>query len=68
MLWILANLGTIYAIASGVVSTAAVVAAITPTPKDDSAVAAARKVLDFFAFNFGNARNAAPVPPPLPQD
>jgi len=46
-----------FQIASVVVAVAAPIAAITPTPKDDGAVSAARKVLDVLAFNFGNAKN-----------
>lgn len=57
MAWIIENAGTIYLIASSVVGTAAVIAAATPTPKDDEWVAKARKVLDLLAFNVGNARN-----------
>lgn len=44
-------------IASVVVAVAAPIAAITPTPADDGILAAARKVLDVLAFNFGNAKN-----------
>lgn len=42
---------------STVVSGAAAVAALTPTPKDDNAVAKVRRVIDVLAFNWGNARN-----------
>lgn len=38
-------------------STAAVIASVTPTPKDDEWVAKVRKLLDLLAFNIGNARN-----------
>lgn len=44
-------------IAGVVVSVAAPIAAITPTPTDDGVVSAARKVLDVLACNFGNAKN-----------
>jgi hypothetical protein len=44
-------------IVTSVVGTASVIAAITPTPKDDAIVAKVRKVLDLFAFNFWNAKN-----------
>lgn len=44
-------------VASKVVAGAAVIAAITPTPKDDNVLSKIRKVLDFLAFNFGFSRN-----------
>lgn len=49
---------TMLAIASGVVSVSAMVAALTPTPADDGIVRVARKVIDLLAFNFGHAKNA----------
>ena len=44
-------------VVSKVVAGAAVIAAVTPTPKDDNVLSKIRKVLDFLAFNFGSARN-----------
>lgn len=44
-------------VAAHIVAAAAVVAAITPTPKDDGIVALLRKALDFAAMNWGHARN-----------
>lgn len=44
-------------LASSVVSIAAVVAAITPTPADDTALAAVKKVINLLAFNVLNAKN-----------
>jgi hypothetical protein len=44
--------------ASLVVTAASTIAAITPTPRDDSAIAVVRKVIDFLALNFGGAKNA----------
>ncbi len=44
-------------IASLVVSLAGAIAALTKTPKDDGIVRTLRKVVDFLALNFGNARN-----------
>lgn len=45
-----------------VVGTAALIAAATPTPKDDTIVAkiqtALKKIADFLGANFGNAKNA----------
>lgn len=56
-MWLIENIGTIYVVASSVVGTAAVIASVTPTPKDDEWVARVRKLLDLLAFNVGNARN-----------
>lgn len=41
-----------------VIAAASVIAALTPTPKDDSVVSKVRAVVDLLAFNFGNAKNA----------
>ncbi len=57
MNWIIENASNIFAVATSVVGTAALIAAMTPTPKDDGIVAKAKKVLDFFAGNFGFAKN-----------
>lgn len=48
------------AIISGVtmiVAGASILAAMTPTPKDDTILAKAKKALDVLAFNIGNAKN-----------
>ena len=42
---------------SGVIASAAVLAALTPTPKDDAFLAKARKVLDWLAMNVLFAKN-----------
>ena len=55
--YIASNFGAIITIALSVVGTAALIAAVTPTPKDDAAVAQLRKVVDFLAANWGNAKN-----------
>lgn len=44
-------------IATSVVGIASIIAAMTPTPADDGVVLTIRKVLDFLAFNFLNAKN-----------
>ena len=44
-------------IATSVIGTASVIAAITPTPKDDAILAVLRKAIDFLGFNFGYAKN-----------
>lgn len=51
------DLGTIVDVGSKVVAAAAAIAALTPTPKDDSILSGIRKVIDFFALNIFNARN-----------
>lgn len=40
-----------------IVGVAAAIAAATPTPQDDGVLLVARKILDFLACNFGNAKN-----------
>lgn len=40
-----------------IVALAAAIAALTPTPKDDGVVKKIRKVVDYLALNFGNAKN-----------
>ena len=55
--WILThNLDLLHAL-TAVVAAAAAITALTPSPKDDGAVAKLRAVLDFLAFNFGFAKN-----------
>lgn len=44
-------------VVTSVVGTASVIAAVTPTVKDDAIVGVLRKILDFFAFNFWHAKN-----------
>lgn len=44
-------------VATKVVAAAAAIASLTPTPKDDGILLIVRKVVDFFAFNFGHAKN-----------
>ena len=48
---------TLIDIAAKVVAAAAAIAAVTPTPKDDSALAFVRKILDLLALNVFNAKN-----------
>lgn len=45
------------ATATSVIGIAATIAALTPTPKDDSAVAFLRKIIDFVGMNILNAKN-----------
>lgn len=53
----LENAVTALNFASNVIAAAAIAAAFTPSPKDDEIIAKLRKVIDFLAFNFGNAKN-----------
>lgn len=53
----LANLPDLLQAASSIVGAASVIAAIVPSPKAVNALAKVRAVLDFVAFNFGNAKN-----------
>ena len=45
------------AIASSVVALASLIAAITPTPKDDTWVGKAYKIVDWLALNVGKAKD-----------
>lgn len=51
------NWDVLLQILTGTVAVAAAIAALTPTPKDDSVMAIIRKVVDFLALNVGNAKN-----------
>lgn len=42
---------------TSVVGTAAVIAATLPSPKARGIIGFIRKLIDIFAFNFGNAKN-----------
>lgn len=57
MSWILEHLNEIIGILTGVVTVASAIAALTPTPKDDTAVGIAYKVVDFLAINVGKAKD-----------
>lgn len=41
---------------TAVIAAASAVAALTPTPKDDSAILWVRKIIDFLALNIFNAK------------
>ena len=55
--YLVANVDSILFAVSAVVAAASAVAALTPTPKDDSIVAKAYKVLDWLALNVGKAKD-----------
>ena len=42
--------------ATAAVTACSAIAAVTPTPKDDAAIAWAYKILDVVALNFGKAK------------
>jgi len=44
-------------VASSVIGTASVIAALIPSPKVQGVLSKVRAVVDFLAFNFGNAKN-----------
>ena len=43
--------------ATAAVTACSAIAAVTPTPKDDAAVAWAYKIIDMIALNFGKAND-----------
>ena len=55
--YIAANWVSILGILTSVVGTAALIAAATPSTKDDAIVAKVKKVVDFLGANFGHAKN-----------
>lgn len=55
--WLNDNSVGIYVVLTSLVSVMAAIAALTPTPKDNEWAKKARKVVDFFGFNFLNAKN-----------
>jgi hypothetical protein len=48
-------------IATHVIAVASIVAAVIPTPSVNPVLIAARRLLDYVAFNFGGAKNQAQV-------
>jgi hypothetical protein len=54
---IVANKVEIWLAITTTMTAAAAVAALTPSPKDDSWVAKIRKVIDIFGWNWGFAKN-----------
>lgn len=55
--YVTSHAAQLWAIASTVVTLAAAITALTPTPKDDAVLNTIRKVLDWAALNVGNAKN-----------
>jgi hypothetical protein len=57
IIYITNNADNIIAALTAVVAAASAIAAITPTPKDDSIAAKAYKVVDWLALNIGKAKD-----------
>ena len=57
MSWILEHKEALIGILTGVVAVASAVAALTPTPKDDTWVGRIYKVIDLLALNVGKAKD-----------
>lgn len=55
--WVLAHKGELIGILTSVVAVASAIAALTPTPKDDTIVGKVYKVLDMLALNVGKAKD-----------
>ena len=55
MTWLLENYMDVFQIILTVMGAAAAIAAMTPTPKDDTIIAKIRSVLDILGMNFGHA-------------
>jgi hypothetical protein len=54
---VLANKEAIWLTVTTVMAAAAAIAALTPSPKDDSWIAKIRKVIDILGWNWGFAKN-----------
>ena len=55
--YLLENKEELLKLAASVVALASVVAALTPTPKDDTWVGKAYKIVDWLALNVGKAKD-----------
>lgn len=55
--YLLANAESIIVALTAIVAAASAVAALTPTPSDDSFVAKAYKIVDWLALNVGKAKD-----------
>ena len=58
MHWFMMHWQEILGAATALVAAASAVAALTPTPKDDTWVGKAYRVLDWLALNVGKAKDA----------
>jgi|TARA_R100000455_G_C6191443_1_gene65534 hypothetical protein len=55
--YIIQNSDSLLAIATTIVAAASAIAAITPTPKDDTWTSKAYKLVDWLALNVGKAKD-----------
>ena len=55
--WIITNASDLIGVAATIIAAASAVAALTPTPKDDTWVAKIYKVVDWLALNVGKAKD-----------
>lgn len=55
MTWITDHAGDVFNIVTAVIAVASLIAALTPSPKDDSVISGIRSVVNIFALNFKNA-------------
>jgi hypothetical protein len=55
--YLVSNVDSIVAALTAIVAAASAVAALTPTPTDDSLVAKAYKIVDWLALNIGKAKD-----------
>ncbi len=56
MAFIIEHADELLAIVTAAVTLASLIAALTPSPKDDGIVAKLRKLVDLIALNVGNAK------------
>lgn len=56
MIWALDHIDDIFSIVAGVIAVASAIAALTPTPKDDSVIKWVRSMIDGLALNVGHAK------------
>lgn len=55
--YLVSNADSIVAALTAIVAAASAIAALTPTPTDDSLVAKAYKIVDWLALNVGKAKD-----------
>ena len=68
--WLQTHFDQLLVVLTSIVTAASVIAAITPTPADDTAVGKLYKIIDTLALNFGRAKDlpAEPAEPTTPVD
>jgi hypothetical protein len=53
-----AQVREIVEVSAQIIGVASVIASVTPTPVDDGILAVLKRILNIFAFNIGQAKNA----------